>query len=99
MATSSFWGSVASGEGMMAHFTGPGRVWVQTHKRIGKSDGEGKAVATEINPVVCLAILACMLIVFLTISLLIGLGIVFVAGAESGGVAGDGTTNIRWGEL
>ena len=99
MATSSIWGSVASGEGMMAHFTGPGRVWIQTHKRIVKSNGQGEAVATETNPVICLAILACMLIVFLTISLLIGLGIVFVGGAESGGVAGAGATNIRWGEL
>lgn len=33
MASKSIYSSVASGEGMMCHFTGPGVVYVQTHKQ------------------------------------------------------------------
>ena len=32
MASNSLFGTVASGEGLMCTFTGPGPVWIQTHK-------------------------------------------------------------------
>ena len=35
--------SAASGEGLMCFFHGPGRLWLQTHKRPGEQDSKGKS--------------------------------------------------------
>ncbi len=50
MASSSVWGSVSSGEGLMCEFTGPGTIYLQSHKPIVK-DGEGsKAQGSNTSP-------------------------------------------------
>jgi len=42
MASSSVWGSVSSGEGLMCEFTGPGVIYLQSHKSILKDGDNSK---------------------------------------------------------
>eukprot|EP00239_Pterosperma_sp_CCMP1384_P004989 CAMPEP_0197846274 /NCGR_PEP_ID=MMETSP1438-20131217/3040_1 /TAXON_ID=1461541 /ORGANISM="Pterosperma sp., Strain CCMP1384" /LENGTH=290 /DNA_ID=CAMNT_0043457855 /DNA_START=9 /DNA_END=881 /DNA_ORIENTATION=- len=67
MASQSLYTSVTSGEGMMCHFTGPGTVYVQTHKPpvvITSQDGKKKA-STQDGGIVgmCLGFLFLMVFV------------------------------------
>jgi hypothetical protein len=39
--------SAASGEGLMCFFHGPGRLWLQTHKRPGEKDSKGNGGRTQ----------------------------------------------------
>ena len=95
MASGSIWNSVASGEGFMAHFTGPGRVWIQTHKKPLPTNAKGEVVQ-QANPLVCLAVFGCFLLVFLGIASLIILAIFFGEGGD-----GPGPMKVQWasGEL
>lgn len=44
MASNSLFGTMASGEGLMCTFTGPGPVWIQTHKASRKDRESGSKV-------------------------------------------------------
>ena len=79
---------------LLGDSTGPGRVWIQTHKKRLATNDKGQ-VAQEANPLVCIAVLGCFLIAFLAIIALIGVGLVFGAGAEGGAAAR--ASNIHWG--
>eukprot|EP00438_Fugacium_kawagutii_P028910 Skav225414 [mRNA] locus=scaffold2656:773536:777833:- [translate_table: standard] len=46
MASNSLFGTMASGEGLMCTFTGPGPVWIQTHKASSK-DREGSKAKSQ----------------------------------------------------
>jgi len=47
MATTSIFGTLASGEGIMCTFTGPGSVWIQSHKPQQVSTGGQKQKANQ----------------------------------------------------
>ena len=47
MASSSLFGTMASGEGLMCSFTGPGPVWIQTHKSSSASTQQGSKMKQQ----------------------------------------------------
>lgn len=82
MATRSIFGSVASGEGLMCTFTGPGALWVQTHKpraeaQAGSSKGRRRAPSSPAGPFVGI----CAMLVFFLVVVAIFVAIAF---AEEG---------------
>jgi len=70
MATNSIFGSLASGEGIMCTFTGPGPVWIQSHKPSpAESSGSksGKRSSSASGDIVGKLMGCCFLCVFLAV--------------------------------
>eukprot|EP00927_Polykrikos_kofoidii_P058312 TRINITY_DN52762_c0_g1_i1.p1 TRINITY_DN52762_c0_g1~~TRINITY_DN52762_c0_g1_i1.p1 ORF type:complete len:290 (+),score=53.01 TRINITY_DN52762_c0_g1_i1:64-933(+) len=65
MATNSIFGSVASGEGLMCTFTGPGSLWLQTHKDV--SDGKSERRKEQKAPPVVLCCVIGLIFLFFLI--------------------------------
>lgn len=69
MASSSLFGTVASGEGLMCSFIGPGSVWIQTHKSSREgSSSRSKSRSKQSNPLgECIAIMIFLLLALMMI--------------------------------
>merc|ERR1712167_284175 len=66
MGTTSIFGSIASGEGIMCTFTGPGPVWVQSHKPKNVQSGGAKQVQVGgAKPLICFCCFFCFILMFM----------------------------------
>ena len=75
MASASIFGSMASGEGLMCTFTGPGPVWVQTHKPREQHPSSRRSKPGQGGPLLGLCIIGCIICV----AIIMILAIVFIA--------------------
>ncbi|CAK9069900.1 Uncharacterized protein M6_Spy0233 [Durusdinium trenchii] len=76
MASNSLFGTVASGEGLMCTFVGPGPVWIQTHKPTGSQGPQRAKKPKSAGPqdlMVC-ALFACVVFMIFAFLLMVFLG-------------------------
>lgn len=67
MAAKSLFGSAASGEGIMCTFTGPGSVWIQTHKQPPPSGKDGQRQTGGSSNVAGMFFMCIFLLIFLSV--------------------------------
>jgi len=102
---SSLFSSAASGEGLMCFFTGPGTVWLQTHKPAVPGEGDGgqgggrrASSGGQRGGSGLASCCVCCMVVSLITAVLLG---IFVVVPAQGGTwvetyPGSGSYNVRW---
>lgn len=97
MATTSIFGTLASGEGIMCTFTGPGSVWIQSHRPQQVSTGGQKQKANQqvggLGGTIVGLCFACVFIIFLL--LFAGAFLYAIMNGESVEWGGDGGSTRR----
>ena len=71
MASTSILGSIASGEGLLCTFRGPGPVWIQTHKSKPQDPSSRRAKQSPGGTLVGLCVFGCFLTTFLVVIVII----------------------------